>query len=116
MEDNKLDLNGRNALLGMLAPMIFNDPAISAGDIVSANDIGLKTGVFEAGERFAVVRVGEMIAKFAGDPTRTVELWSITEDGEVRRTLTDPKFLMVVEAKTVAAPVKPAARSHHKKK
>jgi len=93
----QMDLNSCNAALDLLKPMIVATPEIGVGDTVSANGLGLKTGCYQAGERFVVVRVGELVGKMCGDYRKTLELWSIGSDGELKQSVSDPKFMMVVE-------------------
>lgn len=101
-----LSIDERNGkLLGLLSDMRVVGK-FEVGDVVEASNIGANTGMFVAGERFFVAAVGEVIGKFAGDPSRTIELWSFDADGLLKRTITDPRFIRLVES---AKPVRKAA-------
>ena len=97
----KLSVDERNGKLASLLNQMRIVGVFAVGDVVEANDLGAQTGMFVAGERFFVAGVGEIIGKFAGDPSRTVELWSFGEEGLLRRTITDPRFIRVVEPAVV---------------
>ena len=101
-----LTVDERNGkLLGLLSDMRAVGK-FEVGDVVEAGNVGAHTGMFTAGERFFVAAVGEVIGKFAGDPSRTVELWSFDADGLLKRTITDPRFIRLVES---GKPVRKAA-------
>ena len=110
MGDLKLTLDERNGKLLAELNQMRAGGSVSVGDMVEPNSLGIATGLFAAGERLFVAGVGENIGKLAGDPTRTVDLWSFDADGRLKRTITDVRFLRVVEsatAKKKAAVVKP---------
>ena len=95
---DELTIDERNGKLTGLVNQMRTVPKIGVGDIVECNDLGAALNdLFVPGERFYVAAVGEVIGKFAGDPSRTIELWSFAGDGSLRRTITDPRFLRVVE-------------------
>ncbi len=97
MSDYTID--ERNGRLMELENLMLANPKIGVGDLVCGNALGIASGLYEAGEKLLVVRVGESVAKWAGDPSRTVECWSIGADGLLRRTLVDPKMLSVIRKK-----------------
>ena len=106
----KLNIDERNGKLLAELNQMRAGGVVVAGDVVEANSLGLSTGLFVAGERLFVAEVSERIGKLAGDPTRCVDLWSFGEDGQLKRTVTDARFLRVVEpAVKKKATVKPAA-------
>ena len=110
MSDLKLTLDERNGKLLAELNQMRAGGSVSVGDVVEPNSLGIATGLFTAGERLFVAGVGENIGKLAGDPTRTVDLWSFDADGHLKRTITDVRFLRVVEsatAKKKAAVMKP---------
>ena len=110
MSDLKLTLDERNGKLLAELNQMRAGGSVSVGDVVEPNSLGIATGLFAAGERLFVSGVGENIGKLAGDPTRTVDLWSFDADGALKRTITDARFLRVVESavtKKKAAVVKP---------
>ena len=101
-----LSVDERNGkLLGLLSDMRAVGK-FEVGDVVEASNIGANTGLFVAGERFFVAAVGEVLGKFTGDPSRTIEVWSFDADGLLKRTITDPRFIRLVEA---GKPVRKAA-------
>lgn len=107
----ELSIDERNGKLLAELNQMRAGGVVVAGDVVEANSLGLSTGLFVAGERLFVAEVSERIGKLAGDPTRCVDLWSFDADGQLKRTVTDARFLRVVESakpKRTAA-VKPAA-------
>jgi hypothetical protein len=106
----ELTIDERNGKLLAELNQMRAGGVVVAGDVVEANSLGLSTGLFVAGERLFVAEVSERIGKLAGDPTRCVDLWSFDADGQLKRTVTDARFLRVVESakpKRTAA-VKPA--------
>jgi hypothetical protein len=106
MEPLNLTADERNGkLLGLVSEMRAVG-VFAVGDIVESNNVGACTGMFVAGERFFVAACGEVIGKFAGDPSRTVELWSFDSDGLLKRTITDPRFIRLVES---SKPIRKAA-------
>ena len=94
----KLNIDERNGKLLAELNQMRAGGVVVAGDVVEANSLGLSTGLFVAGERLFVAEVSERIGKLAGDPTRCVDLWSFGEDGQLKRTVTDARFLRVVES------------------
>lgn len=105
-----LSIDERNGKLASLLSDMRAAVKFEVGDVVEASNIGANTGLFVAGERFFVAAVGEVLGKFTGDPSRTVELWSFDADGLLKRTITDPRFIRLVEAAKPSrkAVVKPA--------
>ena len=101
-----LSIDERNGKLASLLSDMRAAVKFEVGDVVEASNIGANTGMFVAGERFFVAACGEVIGKFAGDPSRTVELWSFDADGLLKRTITDPRFIRLVES---GKPVRKAA-------
>ena len=101
-----LSVDERNGKLVSLLSDMRAAVKFEVGDVVEASNVGANTGMFVAGERFFVAAVGEVIGKFAGDPSRTVELWSFDADGLLKRTITDPRFIRLVES---GKPVRKAA-------
>ena len=106
MEPLNLTVDERNGKLASLLSDMRAVGKFEVGDVVEASNVGANTGMFVAGERFFVAAVGEVIGKFAGDPSRTVELWSFDADGLLKRTITDPRFIRLVES---GKPVRKAA-------
>ena len=110
MEKLELTLDERNGKLLAELNQMRAGGSVSVGDVVEPNSLGIATGLFAAGERLFVAGVGENIGKLAGDPTRCVDLWSFDAGGALKRTITDARFLRVVESassKKKAAVVKP---------
>ena len=105
-----LSIDERNGKLASLLSDMRAAVKFEIGDVVEASNIGANTGLFVAGERFFVAACGEVLGKFTGDPSRTIELWSFDADGLLKRTITDPRFLRLVEAAQPSrtAVVKPA--------
>ena len=93
----ELTIDERNGKLLAELNQMRAGGVVVAGDVVEANSLGLSTGLFVAGERLIVAEVSERIGKLAGDPTRCVDLWSFDADGQLKRTVTDARFLRVVE-------------------
>lgn len=106
----ELTIDERNGKLLAELNQMRAGGVVVAGDVVEANSLGLATGLFVAGERLFVAEVSERIGKLAGDPTRCVDLWSFDADGQLKRTVTDARFLRVVESAKPkrTASVKPA--------
>ena len=88
-----LTLDERNAKLIGMVNELRTIEQFAVGQLVEPSGAGIASGLMEAGEQFFVAGVGELIAKFAGDPSRTIELWSFNPDGSLRRTITDPRFI-----------------------
>jgi hypothetical protein len=101
-----LSVDERNGKLASLLSDMRVAGKFEVGDVVESNNVGACTGMFVAGERFFVAACGEVIGKFAGDPSRTVELWSFDSDGLLKRTITDPRFIRLVES---SKPIRKAA-------
>lgn len=105
-ETLELTLDERNGKLLNFENDIINNPEFQEGDKVKPSALGMQTGLFQAGELFIIVKMGELIGKWAGDPSRTIELWNFNGQGVLNRTVTDPKFIELVERKGKKKPSK----------
>lgn len=101
MDKERLNVDERNGKLRQFENAIrAAAPELSVGDRVTVSDIGMQSGIFEAGEQFIVVDIcepGGLLSKWAGDPARTVRLWSFDELGDLKQLVVEPKFVSVVE-------------------
>jgi len=109
MTKENLTLDERNGKLLAQENQMLAQPVFLIGDRIKPNSLGLTTGLFQPGELFLVVDQGEKIAKWAGDPTRTMELWNFAEDESLRRTISDPRFFDLVARRKQPANL-PAAK------
>ncbi|MFA7473932.1 MAG: hypothetical protein WCY86_13575 [Spirosomataceae bacterium] len=108
MTKENLTLDERNGKLLAQENQMLAQPVFLIGDRIKPNSLGLTTGL-QPGELFLVVDQGEKIAKWAGDPTRTMELWNFAEDESLRRTISDPRFFDLVARRKQPANL-PAAK------
>ena len=95
--DEVMTVDERNGKLVELFPWIVKEPVVNVNDVVVLSPLGISAGLGEAGERFVVVRIDERWGKVLGDVGRVVEMWCFDENGELRKLVSDPKFLTVIE-------------------
>ena len=99
MEKKKmLDMNERNGkLLALENYIIGKVPDFMIGDKVKPNELGVAAGIFEAGENFFIVDIGDHLKKRSEDPTSTILIWGIAGDGFLRQMIVNPRWLQVIE-------------------
>lgn len=91
-----MEITERNEIITKMAQGVKSTPTFKVGDLVTASDIGEKMELFEAGIQMIVAASDPIIGKWCGDPSRTVEVWLVGEDGKIVRQAVDPRFLKPV--------------------
>lgn len=92
-----MEINERNESVRRIVEGVKNTPTFSVGDVVTASEIGELMDLFEPDLQMVVAATGDIIGKWCGDPSRTVETWSFGEDGKVTRQAVDPRFLKLAK-------------------
>jgi hypothetical protein len=91
-----MEITERNESVRRIVKGVKSTPTFSVGDVVTASKIGRLMELFEPDLQMVVAATGDIIGKWCGDPSRTVEVWSFGDDGKIVRQAVDPRFLKLV--------------------